>query len=270
MLCKKRLARYVVEKRNAILQGVIEFMVSNREVFSKTEHVLSLSYGKDSIACIEAIKQLGLPLDRIVHAEVWATDTIPADLPPMVEFKAHVDKIIKNRYGLTVEHIYAKSKGTLEKLTYESIFYRPLKKRKVEREREDLRFSNAQRQLVYERPKTTGFATKWSQYCTGELKIKSFQTAPLHKELIQILCNILASLRTNPSALNGIQNLALSYHWYKSAGTKPTAGSGARTMICCRRYTPPLRGAGAGFATAKALTSCAYCAKTTPTCGRCC
>lgn len=72
-----------------------------------TQHVLSLSYGKDSIAAIEAIKQLGWPLDRIVHAEVWATDTIHADLPPMVEFKAKADAIIKERYGITVEHICA-------------------------------------------------------------------------------------------------------------------------------------------------------------------
>lgn len=32
------------------------------------EYVLSLSYGKDSIACLGAIEQLELPLDRIVHA----------------------------------------------------------------------------------------------------------------------------------------------------------------------------------------------------------
>ena len=51
------------------------------------EHILSLSYGKDSLACLGAIEQLGWPLERIVTAEVWATDTIPADLPPMVEFK---------------------------------------------------------------------------------------------------------------------------------------------------------------------------------------
>ena len=51
------------------------------------EYVLSLSYGKDSLACLGAIEELGWQLDRIVHAEVWATDTIPADLPPMVEFK---------------------------------------------------------------------------------------------------------------------------------------------------------------------------------------
>ena len=79
------------------------------------QHVLSLSYGKDSLACLEAIKILGLPLDRIVHAEVWATDTIPADLPPMAEFKKSADKIIKQRYGIEVEHICAlKVQGRVE------------------------------------------------------------------------------------------------------------------------------------------------------------
>lgn len=76
-----------------------------------TEYILSLSYGKDSIACLEAIKQLGYPLDRIVHAEVWATDTIPADLPPMVKFKEYADKIIEEKYGIKVEHIYAVRRG---------------------------------------------------------------------------------------------------------------------------------------------------------------
>lgn len=78
-------------------------------------YVLSLSYGKDSLACLGAIKHLGLPLDRIVHTEVWATDTIPADLPPMVEFKKYADKIIKQRYGIEVEHICAlKAHGRAE------------------------------------------------------------------------------------------------------------------------------------------------------------
>lgn len=85
------------------------------------QHILSLSYGKDSLACLGAIEKLGLPLDRIVHAEVWATDTIPADLPPMVEFKKKADKIIKSRYGLTVEHITASREG--KKLSYEKQFY---------------------------------------------------------------------------------------------------------------------------------------------------
>lgn len=80
------------------------------------DHVLSLSYGKDSLACLGAIEHLGLPLDRIVHAEVWATDTIPADLPPMVEFKKKADKIIFDRYGIEVEHIRSKC-------SFEDYFY---------------------------------------------------------------------------------------------------------------------------------------------------
>lgn len=86
------------------------------------EHILSLSYGKDSLACLGAIEELGWPLDRIVHAEVWATDTIPADLPPMVEFKAKADAIIRERWGMRVEHVCAQKNG--EKWTYEKGFYR--------------------------------------------------------------------------------------------------------------------------------------------------
>ena len=82
----------------------------------KRQHILSLSYGKDSIACLGAIGELGWPLDRIIHAEVWATDTIPADPPPMVEFKTRADAIILERWGLVVEHIRAVK-------TYEQQFY---------------------------------------------------------------------------------------------------------------------------------------------------
>lgn len=87
-----------------------------------SEYILSLSYGKDSLACLGAIQALGWPLDRIVHAEVWATDTIPADLPPMVVFKAKADKIIKDRWGIEVEHIC--TKRNKQKWTYEKGFYR--------------------------------------------------------------------------------------------------------------------------------------------------
>ena len=85
-------------------------------------NVLSLSYGKDSLACLGACEQLGIEIDRIVHAEVWATDTIPADLPPMVEFKKKADKTIKERWGIEVEHICALNpQGQV--LTYEDMFY---------------------------------------------------------------------------------------------------------------------------------------------------
>lgn len=88
-----------------------------------TEHILFCSYGKDSLGCLGAIEQLGWPLDRIVHAEIWATSTIPADLPPMVEFKKKADRIIRERWGIVVEHIQAKRGG--QPISYEDIFYRP-------------------------------------------------------------------------------------------------------------------------------------------------
>ncbi len=80
------------------------------------QYILSLSYGKDSLACLGAIERLNWPLDRIIHAEVWATDAIPADLLPMVEFKARADEIIKARWGIEVEHIRANR-------TAEQVFY---------------------------------------------------------------------------------------------------------------------------------------------------
>ena len=55
------------------------------------KHILSLSYGKDSMACLEAIKRLGWPLDRVIAMDVWATKDIPADYPEVADFKKHAD-----------------------------------------------------------------------------------------------------------------------------------------------------------------------------------
>jgi hypothetical protein len=120
-----------------------------------TQHVLSLSYGKDSLATLEAIRLLGYPLDRIIHAEIWATDTVQADLPPMVEFKAHADRIIKERYGIEVEHLCAMKDG--EKLTYEKMFYhKPVRRASRERERvPNPRLSDQTMPVVRGRTQTT-------------------------------------------------------------------------------------------------------------------
>lgn len=50
---------------------------------------------------------LHLPLDAIYTVDVWATDTIRAELPPMVEWKEKADKIILDRWGIPVQHICA-------------------------------------------------------------------------------------------------------------------------------------------------------------------
>ena len=143
-----------------------------------TEYVLSISYGKDSLACLEAIYRLGLPLDRIVHAEVWATDTIPADLPPMVEFKKYADQVIKFRYGIEVEHIHAVDKNG-EKLTYEKMFYhKPVRRAKP--------------------GGIVGFPTIRIPWCNSQLKLSAIQRISTHKrKLVQKaqndLCSVAAS-----------------------------------------------------------------------------
>ena len=115
------------------------------------QRVLSLSYGKDSLACLGAIEQLGLPLDRIIHAEVWATDTIPADLPPMVEFKKKADAIIKERYGIEVEHIRSDK-------TYEKWFYsvKTGRNKKTNKDRIGQNY---------------GFPYRMGQWCNDRLKV---------------------------------------------------------------------------------------------------
>lgn len=95
------------------------------------QRVLSLSYGKDSMACLGAIEHLGWSLDRIVTADVWATDAIPADLPPMVEFKDYADRVIKERYGIDVEHYCAMEKNG-EKTTYDGCLHKPISKQSKE------------------------------------------------------------------------------------------------------------------------------------------
>lgn len=158
-----------------------------------TQYCLSISYGKDSLACLGAIEKLGLPLDRIIHAEVWATQDIPADLPPMVEFKAKADKIIKERWGIEVEHIYATDKDN-NKISYQDIFYRTvsqkcLDKRERERALEELG-TYTDFHLISERGVTQnlkllhltmpniqlevyGFPMMKGQWCNSNLKMKA-------------------------------------------------------------------------------------------------
>ena len=147
-----------------------------------TEHILMLSYGKDSLACLGAIKELGWPLDRIIHAEVWATDDIPADLPPMVEFKSHADAWIKENFGIKVEHISAMKNG--EKLTFEKLFYHKPKRKKDSRaaalvnaaKEGGERFSSGQVQ---------GFPHLRLPWCNSSLKVRPLRMATHNRRMVQ-------------------------------------------------------------------------------------
>ena len=107
---------------------------------------------------LDVIFTRDLPLDRITTTDVWATDTLSANLPPMEEFKARMDERIWNLYRVDVEHLCARNKDGSKK-TYEQMFYHvPVRRSQtvqVEREREsrlpagrDLRIPNSVGALV--------------------------------------------------------------------------------------------------------------------------
>lgn len=103
------------------------------------EHVARISYGKDSMKMLEVIWSRRLPLDRITTTDVWATDTIPAWLPPINEFRDRMDQWIWDHYRIYVDHLCAQNKDGSKK-TYEQMFYHVPKRRtqaaSAERERE--------------------------------------------------------------------------------------------------------------------------------------
>lgn len=103
-----------------------------------TQYIARISYGKDSLKMLEVIRSRGLPLDRITTTDVWATDLISANLPPMQNFKDRMDQRIWDMYRIQVEHLCAVNPDGSKK-TYEQMFYHIPKRRsqsgQVERER---------------------------------------------------------------------------------------------------------------------------------------
>lgn len=99
-----------------------------------TLYVASVSRGKDSTAMLRAIQLMGWPLDAIVAVDIWATHDIPAELPPMVEFKDEWDKKCLETFGVPVTRLCARDKKG-NKISYNDIFYRKISPER-ERERE--------------------------------------------------------------------------------------------------------------------------------------
>lgn len=116
-------------------------------------YVASVSYGKDSLKMLDVIKTRGLPLDRIITFDVWATDDIPAELPEVTEFKKRMDGYIKEKCGIEVEHFCATDQNG-EKITYEKIFYSTFKKGTMKGE-------------MY------GFPRRLGAWCNSRLKMKA-------------------------------------------------------------------------------------------------
>lgn len=92
--------------------------------------VLHFSYGKDSFACLGAIKHLGWPLDGVYTADLYAAPGQLAYLPDVVDFRQYADRWIKQNYGITVQHFHAKKVDGVsgDPVTFQDLFLRKLSK----------------------------------------------------------------------------------------------------------------------------------------------
>lgn len=105
----------------------------------RKQHIARISEGKDSLKMLDVIITRGLPLDRVTTTDVWATDTVRAELPSVLEAKERIEEKLWQMYRINVEHLCARNADG-SKRTYEQMFYHiPVRRSQsvqVERERE--------------------------------------------------------------------------------------------------------------------------------------
>lgn len=128
------------------------------------QYIARISYGKDSLKMLDVIHSRGLPLDRITTTDVWATDTISANLPPMAAFKDRMDQWIWDRYRIEVEHLCARNPDGSKK-TYEQMFYHVPKRRS-----QDVQVERELGQARGNPGAILGFPDLWNPWCQAGLK----------------------------------------------------------------------------------------------------
>ena len=80
------------------------------------KYVASVSFGKDSLAMLIKIKELGLPLDEVVYVDIMFDDNISGETPEMASFITKAEKILKEKFNIEVTHL----KG----ITFKEQFYK--------------------------------------------------------------------------------------------------------------------------------------------------
>lgn len=76
------------------------------------KYVLSLSFGKDSMAMLIEIMKRKLPLDYVIFCDIRFNDEISGEHPIMAEWIPKAEKIIKDKFGIDVIHLTAKKNFT--------------------------------------------------------------------------------------------------------------------------------------------------------------
>ena len=72
------------------------------------KYIATLSFGKDSLAQLIKIKELGLPLDEVIYCDIRYSKEIRGEHPLLAEWIPTAEKILKDKFGVTVTHLSSK------------------------------------------------------------------------------------------------------------------------------------------------------------------
>lgn len=69
------------------------------------KYIASCSFGKDSLAMLIKIKELGMPLDEVIYCDIRFDNEISGETPEMTQFIPKAEKILKDKFGIEVKHL---------------------------------------------------------------------------------------------------------------------------------------------------------------------
>ena len=72
-------------------------------------NIFSLSFGKDSMATLILAVEQGIPIDRVMYCDIRFNEEISGEHPLMAEWIPEAEQILKERFGITVEHAFSKT-----------------------------------------------------------------------------------------------------------------------------------------------------------------
>lgn len=82
------------------------------------KYIASCSFGKDSLAMIIKIKELGLPLDEVFYVDIrFDNEQYSGEMPLMREFIPKAKKILKEKFNIDVVEVKSK-------ITFKDQFYK--------------------------------------------------------------------------------------------------------------------------------------------------
>ena len=70
-------------------------------------NIFNLSFGKDSMATLILAAEQGIPIDRVMYCDIRFSDEISGEHPLMAGWIPEAERILKERFGITVEHAYS-------------------------------------------------------------------------------------------------------------------------------------------------------------------